>query len=533
MDVKRLVLAIVLSVAVVMAWNYLALRMGWVEPTLPPEKPSIEQSSQEKEQSALPTSIAPEQIESALAGASLIVETPLYKAQLAVNGGVLRSFALKTFSIEAGKDEPFQFFSPRAVTFAPLGILLNAVPTWGVGIWKASHTSVVLNGTEQQTVILEGNINGTRITRELLFSANSYIIQERTLVHSATAEDIQIAYSLDATQLSINATYNTTKVAWSEHNAIVTEDNTRDLTNGKEIAGGVQWAGIMDNYFLSAIAPIQPASSMTRVKYEGDVFRVAVYAPKFMSSPSAPYSSSTYYYIGPKDTTILDEAPNNLRDSITYGFFAFLSRPLLLFLEFIYSFVHNYGVSIIILTLAIKLVFWPLSHKSYASMNKMKQMQPLVEEIREKYKDNKEEMNKAIMNLYKTYKVNPMGGCLPLLVQIPVFFALYEALLNSLSLRHAQFIEYFPYTHIIWLADLSAKDPLYITPIAMGVSMFIQQLITPSTGDPTQRKVMLVMPLVFTLFFLNFPSGLVLYWLSSNIISIIQQWLLLRKGRSA
>ena len=164
-------------------------------------------------------------------------------------------------------------------------------------------------------------------------------------------------------------------------------------------------------------------------------------------------------------------------------------------------------------------------------MEKMKELQPLMTGIREKYKDNKEEMNKEMMSLYKTYKVNPLNGCVPILIQLPVFFGLYQALLTSIALRHASFIPYLPGTHVVWLADLSAKDPLYITPIIMGLTMFLQQRMSPPPADPMQQKIMMFLPLIFTVVFLNFPAGLVLYWLVNNILSIFQQWLHIRNTK--
>ena len=163
-------------------------------------------------------------------------------------------------------------------------------------------------------------------------------------------------------------------------------------------------------------------------------------------------------------------------------------------------------------------------------MEQMKKLQPMMKKLREKHKDDKEALNKEMMQLYKTYKVNPAGGCLPIVVQIPVFIGLYQALLNSIELRHASFIEYLPFTHITWLADLSAADPFYITPLLMGASMFLQQRLTPAAGDPTQQKVMMFMPVIFTVMFINFPAGLVIYWLCNNILSIGQQWWMLRKA---
>jgi len=222
-------------------------------------------------------------------------------------------------------------------------------------------------------------------------------------------------------------------------------------------------------------------------------------------------------------------APQNLSAAIDYGWFDFVAKPLLKLLHFFYSYVGNYGVAIILLTVLIKAIFWPLSHKSYKSMEQMKKLQPLLSQLREKYKGDRQKMNEEMMQLYKTYKVNPAGGCLPMIVQIPVFFGLYQALLHSIELRHAAFITHLPFTNLIWLADLSAKDPFYITPLIMGATMFIQQKMTPAPGDPTQAKIMLLMPVVFTFMFLNFPSGLVVYWLVNNIISIAQQWWMLRK----
>jgi YidC/Oxa1 family membrane protein insertase len=230
---------------------------------------------------------------------------------------------------------------------------------------------------------------------------------------------------------------------------------------------------------------------------------------------------------------MLNEMPNDLSDAVNFGWFDFLAKPLLVGLNFFYGYVGNYGVAIIILTVIIKLIFWPLSQRSYASMEKMKKLQPMVAKLREKYGDDKQRLNQETMALYKTYKVNPMGGCLPMVVQIPVFFGLYKALLGAVELRHAPFIAHLPFTDLPWLADLSAKDPYYISPIIMGASMFLQQRMTPSTGDPTQQKIMLFMPLVFTFMFLQFPSGLVIYWLFNNLLSIGQQLMIARKSKVA
>jgi len=234
--------------------------------------------------------------------------------------------------------------------------------------------------------------------------------------------------------------------------------------------------------------------------------------------------------MGPADRAILADMPNKLAEAVDFGWFHLIAVPLLYLLNWFFQYVHNYGVAVILLTVLIKIIFWPLSQKSYKSMDQMKRLQPMLTKLREKYADDKERLNQEVMALYKTYKVNPAGGCLPMVVQIPVFFGLYKALLGSIELRHAAFISHVPFTDLVWMADLSVKDPYYVTPLIMGATMFIQQKMTPTGGDPMQAKIMLLMPVVFTFMFLNFPAGLVVYWLVNNVLSIGQQWWMMRKA---
>ena len=234
-------------------------------------------------------------------------------------------------------------------------------------------------------------------------------------------------------------------------------------------------------------------------------------------------------YFGPKEIDRLKASGHNLEKAINFGWFDPIAKPLLYVLNFFYQYIHNYGWAIILLTVLIKIAFWPLAHKSAQSMKTMQKLQPKLQKLKEKYGDDKERMNKELMQLYKTYKVNPMSGCLPMLLQIPVFFALYKVLLQAIELRHAPFL--------LWINDLSAPDRLMIPGVdipmlggipvltlLMGVSMYFQQKMSPSSLDPTQAKMMQLLPVVFTFMFINFPSGLVLYWLVNNILSIVQQY---------
>jgi YidC/Oxa1 family membrane protein insertase len=278
----------------------------------------------------------------------------------------------------------------------------------------------------------------------------------------------------------------------------------------------VIWSAFGDKYFVDAIISENGSiASLMLARSGSDSLLRDLSSPAISLPPGVGASLSYSLYYGPKDLDILKAQGNRLEEVINYGWFAPISKPLIYALKFLYSYTHNYGFAIIIITCILKLLFFPLTNKSYKSMKEMQKLQPKMAELKEKFKNDRDTMNKAVMELYKTHKVNPMGGCLPMLVQIPVFFGLYRALMFSIELRQAPFM--------LWITDLSAKDPYYVTPVIMGATMFIQQKMTPSNMDPVQAKMMLALPVVFTFMFLNFPAGLVVYWLVNNVLTIAQQ----------
>jgi YidC/Oxa1 family membrane protein insertase len=231
--------------------------------------------------------------------------------------------------------------------------------------------------------------------------------------------------------------------------------------------------------------------------------------------PGQTLTLSAVFYAGPKDQDSLAQLANGLDLTVDYGFLWFISQPLFWLLTFIQGFVGNWGVAIIIITLIVKGLMYPLTKIQYESMAKMRNLKPKIEEIQSRYKDDRQKMGPAMMELYRKEKVNPMGGCLPMLIQMPIFLALYWVFVESVELRHAPFM--------LWITDLSAKDPLYVLPVLFGISMFLMQKLTPmQVTDPLQQKLMMWMPVAFSIFFFWFPSGLVLYWLVSNLISLAQ-----------
>ena len=297
------------------------------------------------------------------------------------------------------------------------------------------------------------------------------------------------------------------------------------------LTGKIKWGALADTYFMGAIAPLeeQQIVSLKISKPAPEFLKMTFVAPPWTLAPKEEKRIRYAVYFGPRDTQILQPLGLELEKAVNFGFFDIVSKPLLWVLRFFNGFLHNYGWSIILLTILVKILFWPLTHKSYKSMKDMQKIQPKIAKLREKYKDNKEKLNQETMALYKTHKVNPLGGCLPMIIQIPVFFALYSLLGYAIELRHAPFF--------LWINDLSAPDRLSIgmqipyvgngipvLTLLMGASMFIQQKMTPTTGDPTQAKMMLFLPVIFTFMFINFAAGLVLYWLVNNVLSIGQQY---------
>lgn len=285
------------------------------------------------------------------------------------------------------------------------------------------------------------------------------------------------------------------------------------------------WTGFSDKYFLAALVPEQMVSAK-KFYYDFDdpTHRVGVVAPKQELQPGgAQLEKKTRIYIGPKELRTLESMDLKLERSIDYGWFHFLAAPLVKVLLFFNDFFHNYGIAIILLTLIIKLLFYPLATKSYRSMNAMKKLAPKMEELKKLYAHDKTLMQQETMKMYQENKVNPLGGCLPILVQIPVFFALYKVLFLSIEMRHAPLF--------LWIHDLSVMDPYYVLPLLMGGSMFVQSKLNPAPADPVQAKVMMFLPVIFTFMFLSFPAGLVLYWLVNNILSIAQQGYIMKNDK--
>lgn len=278
------------------------------------------------------------------------------------------------------------------------------------------------------------------------------------------------------------------------------------------------WIGIMNRYFIASIIGSDKIRYEYFFKGDGLTYQAGMLDPGIRDGKGTV--SKVRLYLGPKSIPIMRELGVELERSVDFGWFAFIAKPLHEFLLYLYRYVPNYGLCIIILVILIKLLFYWPTQKSYESMAAMRKLQPELVRLKELYGDDRQRMSQEMMQLYKKHKVNPMGGCLPIVIQIPVFFALYKVLLMSIEMRHAPFYG--------WIKDLSAQDPYFVLPVLMGLSMLLQQRLNPQPPDPMQAKMMQFLPVIFTFLFLFFPAGLVLYWLVNNILSIAQQWYVLK-----
>lgn len=368
---------------------------------------------------------------------------------------------------------------------------------------------------KQTTVTFSGSHGGMVVIKKYVIDNNDYIINGDITVNNTGAKTLNLPVRMGIAGGVIDSIkadkYSFDGPLMYDGKRLKTEKV--DKVTDPVVVDKPMWVGYTSKYFLAAVARNFDKGSIVKGNTKADIYGDTT----VQVNPSDRQMLAFSVYAGPKEYDLLRGYGLKLEKSIDFGIFSFIAIPMLKFMKIIYSYVHNYGVAIILLTIVVKLITLPLTHKSMVSMRKMGSLAPKLNEIKEKYKADKEKLNAATMELYKKEGVNPFGGCLPMLLQIPIFFALYKTLLLAIELQGSPFFG--------WITDLSLKDPYYITPVIMGVTMFIQQRMTPATAqDPIQQKMFMMMPVIFTFMFLAFPAGLVVYWLTNNILSIAQQY---------
>lgn len=482
----------------------------------PVEKPVLQTTSKNQ------PSTTPQSLPVSAFQKEVSVETDLYSAVFSSRGASLKSLTLKNYREE---NSP----SAKKVTLGnDSDPNLACFTTWVTGIALPGDAIFVsdsagikmLKGESKQLTFNYISGQGFTVRKIYTFTSDSYGIKLETLVFNNSASPltgaIQHVMTYPAEPKVKDNRFDTAGAYLYSDNSLQS-DKIKDVSSAsKRYEKTILWAGFADKYFINTVlSENNSIASVELKKNAAGFFEAVVSSPQFTVNPGLSANVTHRLFVGPKDIDILKSQGNQLEKSLDLGWFTVIAKPLLYTLKFFYSYVGNYGIAIIIITIILKILFFPLTHKSYKSMKGMQKIQPEMTSLREKFKDDRDAMNKAVMELYREHKVNPMGGCLPMIVQIPVFFALYKSLMFSIELRHAPFY--------LWITDLADKDPYYVTPVIMGVTMFIQQKMTPSNMEPLQQKMMLALPVVFTFMFLSFPSGLVLYWLVNNVLTIGQQ----------
>lgn len=547
---KRMILAIVLSIVVMLGYQKLFGPGPKKGSEKPPAEGQTQTAGKDNAQGGMSGQAAPAPVETRIAQVSrgelssraesplrwITVKTPLYSATIATAGGGVQSFHLNRYLDKPGSEgKPLDIIGSGAIRPLPLDPFLAgsepSFPSQPVFSSDAPDTLTVGEGENAVLPLSWESAQGVRIFREYRFSGGKYDFQLEQKIANGPTGSLRFRPGIELSQVFTGELQGD---SYSFHGAVVDAGGKIERYDLKKIGKGdlpktpVRWASADAKYFTLIAIPSKPwpVEEIAMVGEEG--IRIALADTPTVLGPNEVSAFTTKVFMGPKEYGLLQSTGKDLELLVDYGWFAFLAKPLVWLLSASNRVTGNYGIDIIFLTILIKILFFPLTKKSMSSMKKMQDLAPIINKLKEKYKGDKVRMNQEMMSLYKTYHINPMSGCLPMVLQIPVFIALYKGLLVAIELRHSPFF--------LWINDLSAPEhlwdiamagytiPIRLLPLLMGVSMFFQQRLSPSGGmDPTQQKMMMFLPLIFTFMFWGFPTGLTIYWLANNLLSIGQQ----------
>jgi YidC/Oxa1 family membrane protein insertase len=524
MDQRRFLIALVLSFLLLYAYEQLVVRPYRTAPHPAPQGDQGTESTPPAP-GATPPATTPT-VPGAGGGLAapsgdhpvVTVDTDLFRATITTLGARLESFQLKDFRETVAPDSP-PLDLVTAGPILPLTVELRGGKSDAGVVYAPGTNALEVHGAEQGEVSFTGtSVDGRSIEKRYRFSGNSYLV-DVDVSGAGTGDRVGIVLTPISDKGASGGRQSGHEMAVAFANQKVIEKTTDKLGEPSEIADSL-WAGFIAQYFAALGMPATgTATAWLAVSDGSPIARV--------DTPEEAGNARFRVFLGPKDRETLGAAGHQLDRALDFGWFWFIAIPLLTGLRLLHRIIPNYGVNIILLTTIVKAVTLPLTQTSMKSMKAMQKLQPEMQRLRERYKDDQAALQKEVMELYKRHRVNPVSGCLPMLLQLPIFVGLYNALMHAIELRHAPFV--------LWINDLSAPDRLMIGGIGipvlvilMGASMLLQQWMTPQQGDPAQQRMMMIMPLVFTFISFNFPSGLVLYWLVNNLLSMAQQWYMLR-----
>ncbi len=544
MDIKRTVLLVIFSMSLLMLWDNWNLYNGGPSMFAPEQSPAAASTTTSvKTEASVPQASAPATAAASHSdvpdaatvtqGERITITTDLLKADISTAGGELVRVELLRHKDGADQSKNVVLLeSGMGRTYVGQSGLIGGNFPNHRSIFTAREGSRTLDAAGSLQLVLDAEQEGVKLTKIYTFKRGEYEIglahQVSNASGSAVSPSVYTQLVRDASKLEGDSRFYSTFTG----PALYTDAEKfrkisfEDIDKGKNPAA-VQspdgWIAMVQHYFVSAFQPLDKGQHelFTR-KIGNDLYAVGTISQMNSIAPGASATVEGKLYVGPQESDNLEKFAPDFDLVKDYGWLTIIAKPIFWLMTQIQKVLHNWGWTIIVLTILIKLAFFPLSAASYRSMAKMKLVTPKMTAIRERYKGDPQQMNAAMMELYKTEKINPLGGCLPILVQIPVFIALYWVLLASVEMRHAPWLG--------WIQDLAAPDPWYILPVVMAVSMFVQTKLNPTPPDPIQAKVMLFMPIVFSVMFFFFPAGLVLYWVVNNLLSIAQQWVITKQS---
>jgi len=528
MDIKRLVLFVVFSFSIMMLWDAWQVKNTPnlnVAETTDPSDASIPAPANSGNVSAGSVDTGSGQF-SLDTSERITVNTDMYQAVISTTGGDLRHLTLNKHLADGKAAGNFVLMDDAAdpmLYIAQSGLIGSDLPNHKSQFTSDANSYAMDSASDKLDVTLSWSNNGITVDKIYTFHRDSYVIDVTYQINNASGSEIapsvyyQIMHDSESNQGSTFSPTFTGGAYYTEADKfkkIAFADMAKQKLSLKSNDG---WIGVIQHYFASAWIPKLGTSNEFYTKQlANNIYAVGVVNPIGKIASDASTSVTAQLFAGPQTEDALNAAAPGLEYAVDYGWLTVIAKPLFWLLSKIHGFVGNWGIAIILLTILLKAAFFKLSATSYRSMAQMREMAPRMQSLKEKFGDDKQKLQQAMMEMYRKEKINPLSGCLPILVQIPVFIGFYWVLLGAVELRHAPFFA--------WITDLSAKDPYYILPILMGASMIIQTHLNPAPTDPIQAKVMKIMPVVFSIFFFFFPAGLVLYWLVNNILSIAQQW---------
>jgi len=538
MDTQRLILFVIFSLSLLLLWQ------AWQRQHQPPVPPTVSQPAPTTGVTAPPTPTGAPALPSASTapvptGERIAIKTDLYTADIDTLGGVIDQVALARHRDTQDEAKPYVLLQRNAErTFiAQSGLLGDGMPNHRT-LWQAlPGPRELAAGVDSLEVKLQAAAsNGDKVVQTLTFHRGSYVIEVTyDIANAGSAVIAPYAYfqltrdtKTPYVQSSMAPAAYTGPVIYNENDKFkkvefgeldkLAADPNRKLPYTKGADNG--WVGMVEHYFLAAWLPSDATKAQREFyarKLDNGLYADGVIIQSAPIAPGATGEIKVPLYVGPQEQDTLAKLAKGLDLVVDYGIFTVLAAPLFWLLKWLHGLVHNWGWAIVLLTIIIKSAFYPLNHASARSMAKMKVIAPKLKALQEQYANDKQQLQMKMMEMYKTEKINPLGGCLPIVVQIPVFIALYWVLLSAVELRHAPWIG--------WIHDLSAPDPYFVLPVVYAITAYLQVKLSPTPiQDPVQAKVMQIMPIAFSVMFIFFPSGLVLYWLINNSLQIFQQW---------